>query len=413
MGLITNYVEKNITKTISSTGNALLDKLNGKNKNITTLTFPHNLENQAQSTYMVLYILDNQANEMKFSATQFNSGVEKDSWEIPAITFLKDYAKEELARLKKEAKALASSYVKSAEDWLKQKAKNYFDDQTLALGINSTDLKEAANWVNKWLVPRRVQHPSNVLKNALDPTKNPQKGYQLETAIALQMPSSDLTYSYENGWETHDTATLATIRTLIEGGKNTIQGLFTKGGKEQQDKGLKQLSPVGTKITDALGDLFTGGGFSAERQSSGASVENPVIVFNYKVPEPRKFSYSFTLYPRNKEELYTLYNIIQTIKFYALPEGGKDLKTGGLYLRYPAKFAVKFYTNGYENKWLPSTATLGLTKLEETLTGDNGDMAFFENYFDKNSGNPPRVVRLNLEFTELTLMTREYANSGY
>ena len=82
-------------------------------------------------------------------------------------------------------------------------------------------------------------------------------------------------------------------------------------------------------------------------------------------------------------------------------------------MRYPAKFAVKFYTNGYENKWLPSTATLGLTKLEETLTGDNGDMAFFEIYFDKNSGNPHRVVRLNLEFTELTLMTRAYANSGY
>ena len=101
------------------------------------------------------------------------------------------------------------------------------------------------------------------------------------------------------------------------------------------------------------------------------------------------------------------------LKFYALPEGGKDASKGGLYIKYPAKFAVKFYTNGYENKWLPSTATLGLTSLSETLTGDNGDMAFFENYFDKHSGNPPRLINLTLKFTELTIMTRDYANSGY
>ena len=102
------------------------------------------------------------------------------------------------------------------------------------------------------------------------------------------------------------------------------------------------------------------------------------------------------------------------LKYYALPETGSETgNSKSLILRYPAKFAVKFYTNGYENKWLPNTAAMGLTGLEETLTGDNGDMAFFENYFDKNTGNPPRLVKLTLKFQELTYMTREYANSGY
>ena len=62
---------------------------------------------------------------------------------------------------------------------------------------------------------------------------------------------------------------------------------------------------------------------------------------------------------------------------------------------------------------MPKTMRMGLTRISETLTGENGDMAFFENYFDKNSGNPPRIVNLTLEFKELGIMSREYANLGY
>ena len=252
---------------------------------------------------------------------------------------------------------------------------------------------------------------SKEVRDLLDPTKNPGAGYRLETAIALQMPTSDLTYTYDNGWESKNTAAYATIMAAINGIYNYGMG-WAKGDQERKQRGINTLDPVGTKIVDAVGDSVTGGGFSATRQAKGKYVNNPVLVFNYNIPEPRTFSYSFTLYPRNKDELYTLYNIIQTIKFYALPETSSN-SNGDLLIRYPAKFAVKFYTNGYENKWLPNTAALGLTSIEETLTGDNGDMAFFENYFDKNTGNPPRMVRLTLKFKELTILNRNYANNGY
>ena len=413
MGIITNYVEKNITKTASSLGNEILDKLADKSKNVTTITFPHNLENQAQATYMVIYVMDNTDNTSKFSTTQFNSGVNEDTWEIPAITFLKQYTKQELQRLKNYAKEVGKSWAKDAGAWLKSKLSPYGQDITQALGLDSQTIKEAGEWANKWLVPRRVHNPSKVLADKLDPLKNPGAGYKLETAIALQMPTSELTYNYENGWESKVTATYETIRQSITGVIDSVKGWWNDND-QQYNKGMSQLSAVGTKITDALGNMVTGGGFSAARQAKNRYLYNPVLVFNYTIPTPRTFSYSFTLYPRNKEELYTLYNIIQMLKYYALPETGSETgNSKSLILRYPAKFAVKFYTNGYENKWLPNTAAMGLTGLEETLTGDNGDMAFFENYFDKNTGNPPRLVKLTLKFQELTYMTREYANSGY
>ena len=411
MSAVTNYVEKNITKTATNLGSNLLNKLvDNKGKNIKTLTFPHNLENQAQSTYMVIYILDNTANKQKFSTTQFNSDINTDTYEIKAITFLKDYAKQELNRLKKNAKEMATSWVKDSASWLKRQIA--MNDTVSKLTLASRQIKEVGDWANEWLVPKRKSNPSKELQDQLDPTKHPQTGYQLEAAVALQMPTSDLTYTYENGWESKNTSTYATIKAAISGVTDAVGG-FIGGDNEKKTRGFKQLGAVGTKIGDAIGDAVTGGGFSATRQAAGRYVANPVLVFNYTIPEPRTFEYSFTLYPRNKDELYTIYNIIQMLKFYALPEGGKDASKGGLYIKYPAKFAVKFYTNGYENKWLPSTATLGLTSLSETLTGDNGDMAFFENYFDKHSGNPPRLINLTLKFTELTIMTRDYANSGY
>lgn len=411
MGLITNYVEKNITKLASDTGRNILDKLNSRQKNVSTLTFPHNLENQAQSTYMVIYVLENSNNKQKFATGQFNSGVNEDTWEIPAITFLKEYSKQELNRLKNYAKDVGKAWAKQGSAWLEKQAKALGSDITSALGIDSAELKETGAWVNKWLVPKRVHNPSKEVRDLLDPTKNPGAGYRLETAIALQMPTSDLTYTYDNGWESKNTAAYATIMAAINGIYNYGMG-WAKGDQERKQRGINTLDPVGTKIVDAVGDSVTGGGFSATRQAKGKYVNNPVLVFNYNIPEPRTFSYSFTLYPRNKDELYTLYNIIQTIKFYALPETSSN-SNGDLLIRYPAKFAVKFYTNGYENKWLPNTAALGLTSIEETLTGDNGDMAFFENYFDKNTGNPPRMVRLTLKFKELTILNRNYANNGY
>ena len=57
--------------------------------------------------------------------------------------------------------------------------------------------------------------------------------------------------------------------------------------------------------------------------------------------------------------------------------------------------------------------SLGLTSIEESLTGEGGDMAYFENYFDTHGGNPPRMVNLTLTFKELGILTREYAKEGY
>ena len=419
MSSIINKGIEQVTKRSMGEATSMLQKLVKKDDpfhNISKISFPSNLENQAQCTYMVIYIFDNVNNKQKFSNGIFNSGEEDDTYEIKAISYIKDQVKMEvLDPLKKKLKDAKDAVVSDAKDWLKKQKDELTDkdksDKTKSLTLFGYDVKENLDWANEWIVPHRKKSESSALKDFLDPVKNKGGGYKLEKAIQIQMPSSSIEYKYENGWESTDTSTLNSIRTLIEGVKN----LF--GDDKENAAGKQKLKSILTQITNKVGDVVTGGGFTADQTASKRQVYNPVVVFNYTVPTPRTFSYSFSLYPRNKKELYDLFNMIQTLKFYALPEvGSGELKNAGtrpVFFNYPAKFSIKFYTNGYENKWFPKTMALGLTSIEESLTGDNGDMAFFENYFDTQSGNPPRMVNLTLTFKELGIMSREYANLGY
>lgn len=414
MGAIENTIEKRFDT--SGVASDMLNKLKKKDKtnNISKISFPSNLENQAQATYMVIYVFDNTANKKSFSNTVFSSPIDEDSYEIGAITAIKNnlnYCEKEIAGAVSDAKKWV---VKNAKSWLESVKEAETKDKTKE--VETGTWNSIKDFANTYIIPKRKQDASRKLQDSLDPTKHPDSGYSLVKAIQIQMPSSSITYKYENGWESTNTESLNAIRHLLNGVGDLIGGWYS-GDSKQVASGKQDLSSIWGKVKTSLGDTITGGGFSASKQAQGNFIYNPAIVFNYSIPSPRTFTYSFSLYPRNKTELYDLFNMIQLLKFYSLPEiSASEKQNGGsqsMTYNYPAKFAIKFYTNGYENKWFPKTLTLGLTSIEETLTGDNGDMAYFENYFDKYSGNPPRMVNLSLSFKELGLMSRQAANEGY
>lgn len=384
----------------------------GSATNIEVTTFPTNLENQAQSTYMAIYIFDNKNNQEQFVGDTFVSEPDDGTWEIGAVTWLKDQGQQAAEWAKSQLNTAKDYLVKSAKDYLVSLQNTVLKDTTEALGIKREDAEYAWDWANKWVIPHRKVSKSRALQNSLDPVNNPDANYKLVKAIHIQMPSSSLTYKYENGWESTDTSTLNAIKTLLQG----VKDLF--GDDKQNAAGKQKINSLLTMVGDKLGDVVTGGGYTASKQSRSGQVYNPVVVFNYTIPSPRTFSYSFSLYPRNVTELYTIFNMIQMLKYYSLPTvaGKSDKNNGGsrpTMYNYPAKFAIKFFTNGYENKWFPKTMSLGLTSIEESLTGEGGDMAYFENYFDTHGGNPPRMVNLTLTFKELGILTREYAKEGY
>lgn len=416
--VINKGIEQITKRSTNSLESRIADKLKGGSKvnNVETISFPLDLDNIAQCTYMTIYIFDSKQNQQKFENAWFNSALTGDEYEIPIINKIKAEVQDSVIDpLKKKLESTKESVVQSAKSWLnrQKEALNFEsnkDDQTNEISSISAEIKTATDWINKNLVPKRKKSELKDFQDLLDPVKNPDGGYQLVKAIQIQMPNSAIKYSYENGWDTQDAKTYNMMRTLVDG----IQKVFDS---DTRDQGKSELKAVGGQVIRALGDAVTGGGYSAAAQAEHNYVVNPVMVFNYSIPSPRTFTYQFSLYPRSKDELYALYNLIQTLKFYSLPEiSGYTSKGKGrqqVTINYPAKFAIKFYTNGYENRWFHKTISLGLTHLEETLTGESGDMAYFENYFDTKTGNPPRMINLSLTFKELGILSRNHVAVGY
>ena len=410
--------------------NDVLDALLGTKKtdSVSTICFPSDIRNNAQSTYMVIYITDNKNNLTKFSNTIFNAKTDKYTYEIKALTWAKEYAKQELKRLEK----YTTQQVKNAANWIKDEAEKLGPAGVTRYKERTEQAKaENASWwdvLNEWVIPHRVPSTDTQIRNELDPANNPGDGYNITKAIALQLPNSPLTYKNDYGWEAADTKTVHDIINAFEGIVSYATGFLDKKKRQQAyATGAQKLSPIWEKMKIAVGNAVTGGEYGAYYSSTTQKWENPMLVFNYKCPDPRTFTYNFSFAPRNKDELYDIYNIIALLRFYAAPDFTRrgtriDKKTGtqmegtdsgGAFVNYPAKFSIKFYTGGHENSWLHTTLALGLSSISETLTGENGDLAFFENYFDSGSGNPPRLINLSLTFKELGIITRRAINAGY
>lgn len=440
--IVNNAVKRTVGSALKDT-NDVLDALLGvkDTDKVSTICFPHDIRTDANSTYMVIYIMDNQNNQLSFSNSIFNSKVDTSSYEIKAIAYAKEYAKQELKNLERAARDV----IKQAKDSVIEDVVDFFSTpsetqktkeaqgKTAAEKVANAEqqiskIKQAWNWTNEWLIPHRVKSPDQKIREELDPANNPGKGYVLKKAIALQLPNSPLTYKNDYGWEAADTKTIEMIKKLGSAIYNYGSGLFTGDEAEKKklyQSGANDFKTMWPDAQRAIGDAVTGGSYSAYENSKTQQWRNPLVVFNYKTPDPRTFSYSFSFAPRNKEELYDIYNIIALLRFYAAPilrgntpvDDGKVMtegtNTAGWWVNFPAKFSVKFYTGGYENQWLHKSITLGLTSISETLTGENGDLAFFENYFDTGSGNPPRLIELTLNFTELGIIDRHAINAGY
>lgn len=249
--------------------------------------------------------------------------------------------------------------------------------------------------------------------------------FRLVTSIVLPLPQNEITYSYKISIDSSDTKTAQAIADVIGGGvkgyekarendtRSTWVGkAFDRAGDVLAAfaTGVKTASDI---VVAQEGEIFynmMGDGGKTLFQNKKGVVRDPLIAFSWNMPDPRTFTYEYTMAPRSSNELYDIWNIIKTLKFYSHMELGKD----GHAVRYfnlPGRFKVKYYTEGNENVWLGKTKILGLTDIETTIDGNN--MGFILNDFDKISGNPPKIIKLSMTFKEISILDRDDINEGY
>jgi len=245
-----------------------------------------------------------------------------------------------------------------------------------------------------------------------------ESNHQPNLTVALYIPPGALKTQYTSKYET------------LEGGEGVISGLqkqqktnnlFNRAaGGQQADEGdvVSQIFAASKKIDlqdkDNRASIQQGGAFMMakmlEEKSSfgrqgmvGAGVAtNPYMTVFFKGPgDYRSHSFSFDFIARNEPESVQINKIVNALTRRMLPS--KFNSSGHSYfLKYPDQFRINFYINGesrHRNKMFFIKRSV-LTSLSVDYAGQ-GIPVFF-----KDVGQPFNI-KLDLNFQELTLLTRE------
>ena len=193
------------------------------------------------------------------------------------------------------------------------------------------------------------------------------------------------------------------------------QGLLSGDAMDGESSGMfKRL--IGTLGTSVLGGLGLG------EKSIGAalgSVQNPLTTLHFSGVDLRNFSFSWSVYPANKQEADDIKNIVNKVKSKILPqvqplapsgegaEGLRDVTSGGLaraYLKYPSVVMINLL--GVDESHYPRFKAC-MCKGIDINYADNGSSPTIA------QGGVPMGINISMTFMELEIQTAEdYGMAG-
>ena len=159
------------------------------------------------------------------------------------------------------------------------------------------------------------------------------------------------------------------------------------------------------------------GGGQAGAVGTGRVV-NPRLEKLFKQKDFRNFNFSWEFYPKTKDEVEQVRNIIETFRYHAHPSrenepGSDDSSKVQVNLRVPGEFEIRFLSSNpspnaagfVENEYLPSIGRCSLTAISVDYTPNSMYSSFQD--------NSPTAIVFSLQFSEMGLLTREAIDKGY
>jgi len=138
---------------------------------------------------------------------------------------------------------------------------------------------------------------------------------------------------------------------------------------------------------------------------SGATNEQSLLAEEGKVANPKKevmyesfgfrtFNFSYQFAPKNEKESQMVSDIIETFRYYALPE----LMEGKMYYIYPSEFEISFMLGGVDNPHIPKITTSVLKRISVNYMPNS--------IWSSLPNGAPLSLSISLEFLELELVDR-------
>lgn len=221
----------------------------------------------------------------------------------------------------------------------------------------------------------------------------------LENIISLYLPSSALQEVYQNDYaDVSMTEAMGALGAVVEAGGTIGEAI------KQGDWGvLRDIFPFAAK---GVGGLLGGGAETVTEAliQAGGYATNPQIEMLYKGTKFRTFQFRFEFLPRSQEESDQVRAIIRKLKYHAAPE----YRSGqGRYLVPPSFFDLYIKYGDRPNDKIPlDISTCVLTGIDIDIS--NG----LDQYASFVDGSPVQMA-MQLQFTELEIMTKQLRQAGY
>jgi hypothetical protein len=212
--------------------------------------------------------------------------------------------------------------------------------------------------------------------------------------------------NYKANWQDADVGMIANAPSVISNFANaassTLSGDFDAAGTALKNAfntmrgGAAAFALKNAPNVGGLGDV------SALISSSTGTVANPYTAQLFKSMGFRTFSFNYTFLPKNPTEYESAQQIIKLFKKYMHPTLGADTFIMG----YPAEFSMAYYYRDMENDHLFRISNCALTDMKVEYGGE--DFITF-----KDTNGAPAEISMQLQFTELELLTEDRIEEGY
>lgn len=216
---------------------------------------------------------------------------------------------------------------------------------------------------------------------------------RLQTAIALHTPNN-LTARYGTNWEETNTSL---FQMAMAGGPALAKAVAEGYNKQTvSNETGDTLKSIGAAVS-----LNTIPGKDAISTITGLA-SNPKKEQLFRGVDFRTWSFDYQFFPKSKEELINVQNIIYLFKLHMHPEY-KDANNF-LYL-YPSEFDIVHYNGVDENFNLPRHTSCVLTELVVNYAPQSQFTSFAE--------GAPTQINITMSFKELVQMSKERIQEGF
>ena len=242
------------------------------------------------------------------------------------------------------------------------------------------------------LKEQKFQGGETLLRNqssGLNSKKNLQTHTRISDSIILYTPPA-VKFNYGVTYEQADTGIVGTMGGFFDG-KDLLSttGDTMKNFLESVTKSALEIALPGLGAA-----VDKGRGFS----------QNPNSEMVFKSVPFRDFQFPYEFAPKNEQEKDEVQRIIEIFKFNMMPE-----KRGLGYLTAPAQFQITYMYRDGANMYVPKVARCAL----RSMNLDYAPEGVFTTFKGDDKGAAPVLTKMDLDFVEMEIMTKETVAIGH